>query len=204
MGENQRGAQIQNSLIKVILVGSAGVGKTSLISAYFNNSFEVQIAPTIAPAYNSKTFTKSDGSVVTLQIWDTAGQERYHSVSQIFYRDSNVALVCFEAGDEVSTNDVQKWIDRVKEQSVSCIIDLVITKSDLKTPEELQAIEENAQILRKCVNAKSIYITSSLTRRGINQLFEDMAETSFQAPLPVVTNQIDKPVTESDPQEKCC
>jgi Ras-related protein Rab-7A len=82
--------------IKVILVGSSGVGKTSLINNYFDQPHETDTSPTVAPALVATTISIPSGQPVDLHIWDTAGQERFQSIGGMFYRESDVALVCFD------------------------------------------------------------------------------------------------------------
>ena len=69
-----------NPNLKIILVGSSGVGKTSLVNAYFSQPFEGQTQPTVAPAFCGNTVTLSNGKSIYLHIWDTAGQERFQSI----------------------------------------------------------------------------------------------------------------------------
>jgi small GTP-binding protein len=86
MGVERRGrTHHSRPSVKIILVGSSGVGKTCLSASYQKQNFNKNTAPTVAPASSCR--------VVILQIWDTAGQERYASISQLFFRDSNVAFV---------------------------------------------------------------------------------------------------------------
>jgi small GTP-binding protein len=80
--------------IKVILVGSSAVGKTSLINAYFDQAQDLETSPTVAPAFVATSIKLSSDQLVELHIWDTAGQERFQSIGGMFYRDSDIAFVC--------------------------------------------------------------------------------------------------------------
>jgi small GTP-binding protein len=125
--------------VKVILVGNSGVGKTCLIGSYLKNTFENRPTPTVAPAYSCREVKKRDGTVIVLQIWDTAGQERYSSISQLFFRDSDVALVCFEPNDESSLLGVHNWVKRILTEVSKCHLFGVIMKlSDLISPKNCQ------------------------------------------------------------------
>lgn len=192
----------QKPTLKIILVGSSGVGKTCLISSYFKQSFDFQCIPTVAPAYSCSDIKRTDGTVVSLQIWDTAGQERYHSVSKLFFRDSGIAFVCFEAGDEQSTSDVPNWIKRVKEETPTCKFFFVITKSDLHTPQEMEAIKKDAEIKLAEYEPKKIYITSALSREGVQELFNDAAELFQPKMQQRVPAQSAEP--KQDKKKSCC
>ena len=174
--DNSGVPKLQKPTLKIILVGASGVGKTCLIASYYKQNFDIQSIPTVAPAYSCSDVKRADGTTVSLQIWDTAGQERYHSVSKIFFRDSGVAFICFESGDEQSTSEVPMWISRVKEDSPACIFFLVLTKSDLHTAEEMEKIRNDAMERFAEFHPKKIYVTSALSRDGVQELFNDAAE----------------------------
>ena len=166
----------QRPTIKVILVGNSGVGKTCLISSYFRQSFDFQAIPTVAPAYSCSDVKRPDGTIISLQIWDTAGQERYHSVSKLFFRDSDVAFVCFEIGQPESLKEVPNWIKRVRDEVPNCEVLFVITKSDLHSKEDIQKYKLDVEDQLKEFNHKGIFITSSLLREGVQELFTQSAE----------------------------
>ena len=69
-------------LLKVIILGDSGVGKTSLMNQYVNKKFSNQYKATIGADFLTKEVMVDD-RLVTMHIWDTAGQER--SVIQITY-----------------------------------------------------------------------------------------------------------------------
>ena len=73
-------------LLKVIILGDSGVGKTSLMNQYVNKKFSNQYKATIGADFLTKEVMVDD-RLVTMQIWDTAGQERFvshHSHAQPF------------------------------------------------------------------------------------------------------------------------
>ena len=191
----------QKPTLKIILVGSSGVGKTCLIATYFRQSFDFQTPPTVAPAYSCSDVKKADGTIVSLQIWDTAGQERYHSVSKLFFRDSEIAFVCFEAGDPVSTKEVPNWIKRVHDEVPSCQIFLVATKSDLHSSAEIKVILSEAENEFKDMY-KGIYVTSALAKEGINELFLAAAETFHNKSAP--SKQTNPKLQSKTEKKGCC
>lgn len=78
-----------NSLeAKIVVLGSQGVGKTSLVHRYVKNAFTPpDTQSTIGASFLTKRVVDIDTStVVRLQIWDTAGQERFRSISKLYYR----------------------------------------------------------------------------------------------------------------------
>ena len=163
--------------IKVILVGSSGVGKTSLVSSFFDNPFENQDLPTVAPASCAAIMEVEGGKRVELQIWDTAGQERFQAISQMFYRDSHVAFVCF---DPRQPEPVQNWISRVRSEVPECIIYLVATKADTLKQEEINELNAKASDMLTNFKAKNFLTTSAKTGAGVRDLFESAAQCCFE------------------------
>ena len=80
---------------KVVLIGESGVGKTSIISQFINENFQVNIESTSGATFSSKVVTCSNKNKIKLEIWDTAGQERFRALTKMFYKDAAAAiLVC--------------------------------------------------------------------------------------------------------------
>jgi small GTP-binding protein len=162
--------------LKVILVGGTGVGKTSLIAAFLKKPFDPSIISTVYPAYTFRDVTRKDGLTICLQIWDTAGQERYRSVSQLFYRDADVALVCFESGSDDSLETVADWINQVRKEVPDCLFLFVGTKSDLLSPGSLEEAREAAQRMLAEFQPKGFFVTSAVTGDGVDDLFQAAGE----------------------------
>lgn len=178
--------------IKVILVGSSGVGKTSLVSSFFDNPFENQALPTVAPASCNAIIEVENKKKVELQIWDTAGQERFQAISQMFYRESQVAFVCFEPTPndnyESGITNVENWIARVRAEVPECIIFIVATKGDTISNEDTTKLNNIGSELVSKHGARQFLITSAKTGNGVHALFETAAQcysTIFQANEPV-------------------
>jgi signal recognition particle receptor subunit beta len=86
---------MSNSLeAKIVVLGSQGVGKTSLVHRYVKNAFAPPTTQsTIGASFVTKKVVDIDTSTtVRLQIWDTAGQERFRSISKLYYRGKSPAL----------------------------------------------------------------------------------------------------------------
>lgn len=96
------------SLLKVILLGDGGVGKSSLMNRYVSNKFDTHLFHTIGVEFLNKEL-EVDGRLVTLQIWDTAGQERFRSLRTPFYRGSDCCLLTFSVDDSQSFLNLSHW-----------------------------------------------------------------------------------------------
>ena len=72
-------------LLKLVMIGDSGVGKTNILSRYLNNEFSLTSKATVGVEFGS-TIVKKNGKLIKLQIWDTAGQERYTSITSAYYK----------------------------------------------------------------------------------------------------------------------
>ncbi|EAW13504.1 Rab family GTPase [Aspergillus clavatus NRRL 1] len=121
---------------KIVVLGSQGVGKTSLVQRYVKNAFSpATITSTVGASFITKRVldTTSD-TVVRLQIWDTAGQERFRSISRLYYRGANACLLCYDITDEQSFHEMTGWLLELKNNlhgDDPIVIHVVGTKSDI-------------------------------------------------------------------------
>ncbi|KAJ6653558.1 hypothetical protein lerEdw1_009138 [Lerista edwardsae] len=95
-------------LLKVILLGDGGVGKSSLMSRYVTGRFDAQAFHTIGVEFLNQDL-EVDGRLVTLQVWDTAGQERFKSLRTPFYRGADCCLLTFSVDDRQSFENLEHW-----------------------------------------------------------------------------------------------
>lgn len=72
-------------LLKVLLVGDSGVGKSSILLRFTTDQFDEQQLATIGVDFKEK-FLDIGNKRVKLFIWDTAGQERFRTLTSSYYR----------------------------------------------------------------------------------------------------------------------
>ena len=83
---------------KIVLIGLAGSGKTSLLYRYAHDRFNELVGPTIGAAFTCKTHIINEHTV-NFSIWDTAGCTRYETLLPMYIRDANTALICTDSTD---------------------------------------------------------------------------------------------------------
>lgn len=115
---------------KVVFVGDAAVGKTSLILRYHRNCFVEEQQSTIGSAFVAKQIETRHG-LITLNIWDTAGQERYRSLVPMYSRGAYVVILVFDVSDADSFKQIQSWINIIREDLPVVPILLCGNKCDL-------------------------------------------------------------------------
>merc|ERR1712130_429684 len=97
-------------LLKVIILGDSGVGKTSLMNQYVNKKFSNQYKATIGADFLTKE-VMVDERLVTMQIWDTAGQERFQSLGVAFYRGADCCVLVFDVNIAKTFENLDLWRD---------------------------------------------------------------------------------------------
>ncbi|EYC38692.1 hypothetical protein Y032_0701g1646 [Ancylostoma ceylanicum] len=100
----------KKALLKVIILGDSGVGKTSLMNQYVNRRFSNQYKATIGADFLTRD-VQIDDRTVTLQIWDTAGQERFQSLGVAFYRGADCCVLAFDVTSASSFKSLDSWRD---------------------------------------------------------------------------------------------
>ena len=161
--------------LKIVLIGESGVGKTSIISQFIDQIFQKDQQSTIGGTFSTKTIKCGNGKILKLEIWDTAGQERYRSVTKMFYKDANAAILVYDITNKFSFEELQNyWMEQVKESSPkNIILAVVANKSDLIEYEQVD--EEVARQFAKDNNA-FFSVTSAKDTAQVDSLFLEIAK----------------------------
>jgi len=118
-------------VLKIILLGDTNVGKTAFISKYVKRDVPNKHTPTIGAAMSTKQIDFNNTSL-DLHIWDTAGQERYTSLTALYYRASNIAIIMYDITNPQSFIRAQDYMNDIKMKAPSNIaIGLIGNKSDI-------------------------------------------------------------------------
>jgi small GTP-binding protein len=158
---------------KVVLVGSAHTGKTSLINRYIYGEFSPHTMPSTQPAFFQKKIYYC-GTEVTLEIWDTAGQEQYHALSPMFYRDAEAGIVVFDLTDHSTFTKCKQWVSELRQARGDAILLTVAgNKNDLPSIRtvNLDVITSFAGTIR----AES-FETSAKTGENVELLFASIVK----------------------------
>ena len=161
--------------IKITLIGNSGVGKTSIINQYIDQTFDEANAATIGANYSEKVITKNNKEY-ELNIWDTAGQEKFHSVGKHFYKDAYIVCLVYDITSQDSLKQLETiWYPDIKKYGEKyTILAVVGNKSDLYENDNL-ADENQAKEFAQSINA-IFMLTSAKTGDGIEKLFDTLVD----------------------------
>ena len=162
----------------IITLGDSGVGKTSIIQRYVNNSFLEDTIATIGFSYGFKDVTLKNNKIVKLKLVDTAGQERYRAINKSYYKNVNAVLFVFSLDKEGSLEKIKEWKKIFEENKVGEDIPtyLIRNKCDL---DEDDFDEELVEDLLKENNFLRFISVSAKNDININSLFEEIAENWY-------------------------
>ena len=163
--------------IKLVLLGEAAVGKSSIVLRFVSNDFSENKEPTIGAAFLTQR-VNIDDHIIKFEIWDTAGQERFASLAPMYYRNAQAALVVYDVTKPQSFIKARHWVKELHEQaSKDIIIALIGNKIDLldDDPDERKVSKEEAEKLAEEENLL-FFETSAKTAVNINEVFLKIGE----------------------------
>eukprot|EP01006_Ploeotia_vitrea_P022359 TRINITY_DN54760_c0_g1_i1.p1 TRINITY_DN54760_c0_g1~~TRINITY_DN54760_c0_g1_i1.p1 ORF type:complete len:237 (-),score=139.94 TRINITY_DN54760_c0_g1_i1:116-826(-) len=119
-------------LVKMVIIGDSGVGKSALLRRFSDGSFSPSYVSTIGVDFEISTIMIND-KVVKMQMWDTAGQERFHNITHSYYRGAHVVAIVVDVTDIVSLENVHRWMGELRHYGkVGVPVVLVANKVDLE------------------------------------------------------------------------
>ena len=165
---------------KIVLLGNINVGKTSIASRYCKNTFNDHHINTIGGAYQQQKVVLNNGAIVKLHIWDTSGQERFRAMTNLYYRDAQVALLTYDITNESSFAGIEFWIDELKYkvENENMILFLVGNKSDASDEERKVPKSKGKKFADD--NNLLFFETSAKTGAGVKDLFVDVATKVYE------------------------
>jgi len=192
--------------LKVVLLGSEYVGKTSLLERYVYDRFRGSLPyqNTIGAAFAAKE-AEANGKKFMMGIWDTAGAERYEAMSRIYYRGAKAAIVCYDITDRASWERAKFWITELRRYEEDCKIYLVETKLDIVSDNLKQRAVELDLITRYSNGIQAQFLqTSSKTGENVAELFQMVANDYMLNPENV--RRVDETImlNASDKRRSCC
>ncbi|KAJ3369489.1 GTP-binding protein [Allomyces arbusculus] len=149
-------------LIKLLLIGDSGVGKSCLLMRFSDDSFTPSFITTIGI-----------GKRIKLQIWDTAGQERFRTITTAYYRGAMGILLAYDVTDERSFNNVRNWVRNI-EQNATQGVDLILVGNKCDMTDKKVISKEQGQELAEELGIKFLE-TSAKANLNVDEAFFTLA-----------------------------
>ncbi|RUS22675.1 P-loop containing nucleoside triphosphate hydrolase protein [Endogone sp. FLAS-F59071] len=160
---------------KVVILGSQGVGKTSLVVRYLDKTFSPNCTATIGASFTAKKLLV-DNCKVRLQIWDTAGQ----GMAPMYYRGAHAAILVYDITQEQSFLDMNSWVEELKKNLTdSLVIHVVGNKSDLAATQRAVPLKRTQEYVARALGAETpVHEVSAKDDNGtIEELFLQITRT---------------------------
>ena len=185
-------------IFKIIIIGDAFVGKSSLTIKAAKNLFDNPYKATIGFEFFTMFF-KINSKIIRLQICDTCGQEEYRSVIETLYHNESLAILVYSIDKRTSFENLEIWLNKIKEKGNPAIkIFLVGNKNDLidnrkVSIEEAEKFYEDHQL--------DFFIETS-AKNGLNaeELFKKVAIVLNQEHI----QNKDMAFGDENDRKKCC
>ncbi|XVE59213.1 hypothetical protein DITRI_Ditri05aG0027600 [Diplodiscus trichospermus] len=199
-------------LIKLLLIGDSGVGKSCLLLRFSDGSFTTSFITTIGIDFKIRTI-ELDGKRIKLQIWDTAGQERFRTITTAYYRGAMGILLVYDVTDESSFNNIRNWIRNI-EQHASDNVNKILVGNKADMDESKRAVPTSkGQALADEYGIK-FFETSAKTNLNVEEVFfsiardikQRLADTDSKAePSTIKINQPEAGgAGQAAPRSACC
>ena len=149
----------QMKLVKAVLIGESGTGKTSIITRLKSNDFNQKVESTMCSSMFRKSVDIPNYGPLMLELWDTAGQEKYRSINTLFYKDAQIVIFVYDITSKKSFDEIKSyWYEQVKE---NCNLDKVAlaiagNKCDLFDKEAVS--EENLKLFTQRIEGYKRFV----------------------------------------------
>jgi small GTP-binding protein len=194
--------------IKIIILGSVGVGKTCLITRYKTGKFLQHI-----PSTFGSNFVKIDKIInnkkYVLNIWDTAGQEKYNSLTQTFTKNAKIVILVYSIIDKKSFLDLDNWLKLVKEGNgeKGYVLGVAANKWDLYLQSEVS--DKKGKEYAKKINAIWKSTSAKEESKGIEELISELTMEYIKIEesggnIRTESIRLDKNMASKDKKGGCC
>ncbi|KAF9354456.1 GTP-binding protein [Mortierella sp. AD094] len=179
-------------LIKLLLIGDSGVGKSCLLLRFSDDSFTPSFITTIGIDFKIRTI-ELDGKRIKLQIWDTAGQERFRTITTAYYRGAMGILLVYDVTDERSFSNIRNWFSNI-EQHASEGVNKILIGNKCDMPDKKVISKDQGQALADEFGIKFLE-TSAKSNICVEEAFFSLARDIKKRMIDTQTNQTQSPNT---------
>lgn len=160
-------AREYDHLFKLLIIGDSGVGKSSLLLRFADNTFSGSYITTIGVDFKIRTL-QVEGEKVKLQIWDTAGQERFRTITSTYYRGTHGVIVVYDVTNGESFANVKRWLHEIEQ---NCdVVNRILVGNKNDDPDRKVVLTEDAQRFADQMGIR-LFETSAKENINVEEMF---------------------------------
>ncbi|XP_014093293.1 ras-related protein Rab-35 [Bactrocera oleae] len=175
-------------LFKLLIIGDSGVGKSSLLIRFSDDTFAGTYITTIGVDFKIRTVV-IDGLRIKLQIWDTAGQERFRTITSTYYRGTHGVIIVYDVTNGESFANVRRWLDEI--QNNCDVVNKVLVGNKNDDPDRKVVITEDAQRFARQMDIE-LFETSAKDNINVEEMFLAITRQVLQHKLRNAQNEQQK------------
>ena len=192
-----------SNIIKLILVGDSGTGKTNLISVSAGLEFNFSSLTTTSCSYMQKIVIRNNKEY-KVNLWDTIGQEKYRSLTKIFVKDSNIVILVYDITSRETFESLPYWHKIIEDiLGKNIVLGVVGNKMDLYLEEKVK--ESEGQEYAESIGAKFQLSSAKTNPKKFCNFIEELLD-EYLSKFEVLNLNDSINITTKLPknQKKCC
>lgn len=120
-----------DEVVKLAIVGDAGVGKTSYIQSLLKNKPILNQSPTMGISFNTVIVEDVNDVKIKVNIWDTAGQDRFRSIIKLYLKNVDGIILMYDTYTEKVNENLSLWLNTILEEGENIYVLVVFNKTDI-------------------------------------------------------------------------
>lgn len=96
-------------MVKLLLIGSPCVGKTSILRRFADDAYSDSYVPTVGVDFKVRNVDLG-GKIVKLQLWDAGGVKKFRSITESHYRGIHGVIFVYDVTNQNSFLSLQDWL----------------------------------------------------------------------------------------------